>query len=42
MILNVRRSSGFPLLLEPTDMDILDELEHQGRFLELELFEKYS
>ena len=40
MILSVRRSSGFPLLLEPTDMDILDELEHQGRFVELEHFEK--
>lgn len=40
MILNVRRASGFPLLLEPKDLDILDALEHEGRFLELEQFEK--
>ena len=40
MILNVRRSSGFPLLLEPRDMDILDTLESEGRYVELEHFEK--
>ena len=40
MILTVRRSSGFPLLLEPSDLDILDALEAEGRYLELECFER--
>ena len=40
MILNVRRSSGFPILLEPRDEDILNTLEQEGRYLELEHFEK--
>ena len=40
MILNVRRSSGFPILLEPRDLDILDTLEQEGRYVELEHFEK--
>ena len=40
MILNVRRSSGFPILLEPRDLDILDALEQEGRYDELEHFEK--
>lgn len=40
MILNVRRSSGFPILLENRDLDILDVLEQEGRYLELERFEK--
>lgn len=40
MILSVRRSSGFPILLEPRDLDILDALEAEGRYDELERFEK--
>lgn len=40
MIFDVRRATGFPLLLEGRDLDILDALEYEGRFLELEHFEK--
>lgn len=40
MIFDVRRASGFPLVLENRDLDILDALEYEGRFLELEHFEK--
>lgn len=40
MILNVRRSSGFPLILEERDLDILQTLEQEERYIELEYFEK--
>lgn len=40
MILNVRRSSGFPILLEPIELFTLDQLEAQGLYLQLEDYER--
>lgn len=40
MILTVRRSSGFPLVLGSLDIDILNTLEQEERYQELEKFEE--
>lgn len=40
MIFNVRRASGFPIILELEEQHALDVLEEQGRWAELEDYEK--
>jgi hypothetical protein len=40
MILSVRRSSGFPILLEPIEMFTLEQLERQGLYEQLADYEK--
>lgn len=40
MIFNVRRASGFPICLEPEEQHCLNTLEEQGRWLELEEYER--
>lgn len=39
MIFNVRRASGFPIILEMEEQHALDVLEEQGRWVELEDYE---
>jgi hypothetical protein len=40
MIFNVRRASGFPIVLEMEEQHALDVLEEQGRWSELEEMER--
>lgn len=40
MILNVRRSSGFPLILEDSQLATLDVLEQEGLYSQLEDYER--
>ena len=40
MIFNVRRASGFPIVLETEEQHALDTLEEQGRWAELEDMER--
>lgn len=40
MIFNVRRASGFPIILEMEEQHSLDTLEAQGRWQELEEMER--
>lgn len=40
MIFTVRRASGFPIVLEMEEQHALDTLEEQGRWVELEDYEK--
>lgn len=40
MIFNVRRASGFPIVLEMEEQHALDTLEEQGRWSELEEMER--
>lgn len=40
MILRVRRSSGFPIMLESFEQQTLDYLEQEGRLTELENYER--
>ena len=40
MILSVRRSSGFPILMTPEELSTLDYLEREGLYTQLEDYEK--
>ncbi len=40
MIFDVRRASYFPIILEPEEQHTLDTLEEQGRWAELEDYER--
>ena len=40
MILNVRRSSGFPIFLEDSQLATLDVLEQEGLYSQLESYER--
>lgn len=40
MILTVRRASGFPIIIEDIEQKVMDELEAQGEWQQLEELER--